>query len=1104
MTSGVPWQVEGIRPQARDTAQEAARRSGMSVGEWLDSVISDSAKSDADDPASQLAGLLHDHDRDAADINARAFPARRSTTDFDHGRHAPAEDLTEVKDRLDDVGRRLDQLSRLNTNQAYLRPDLRPDEPPRELADVISNLDRRLDRLIASGRTAGEAVSAADREPPAPAADPSSPLAQALIEIAARQRTLDADAGPSAARSARADAPPRTPTQGLSNLEEQLRQVTTRIETLRPCGVNEAVETLRDDLAEIGLMLKDAMPRKSIEALEVEVRGLSARLQVNRPTDETDAAIAGVERGLAEVRDALRALTPAENLVGIDETVRELSHKIDRIASNSQDPAAMEQLESAIVGLRGIATHVASDGTLAKLSDEVRGLATKVDQIARSANSGADLLSTLEQRISSMADMLASHHPVTSVPNDLDAVVKGLADRLEGLGFNRSDQAAVGQLEDRISSLVEKLDTSNAQLNHLETIEGALTDLLDHLERQRQPDVASAPAPPSPEVSSLRQDVQQTQNSLESVQGALEHLVDRLASIESDIRSASPIGATDPQGLGPAVAAAAMPAASPTAPARAAAPLSAALPTAPAARPERPAQAPHEHRPIDPNLPPDHPLEPGAMRGRAGNSPVDRIAASEAALGPVKPPVIPDPGSKSNFIAAARRAAQAANSESAGRNDKVAPAPTTPGQAISGQAAAKAATRWGNRVRSALVVVSVVLIVLGSLHLVVSLFGSSDESVDGSRSQETVSAPKGDEQTVAPTAPKTDRSTTEDLIVPAPKGPNGSGPKVPAPAPGRQSMIAPTGGDTAVSIPTGVLPQEVARQPSADLPIPGIPAVVAQKDVTGAISSPFAAVPAMPAAQPATTSVANGARATVDRLPATITGPLRAAAAKGDPAAAFEIAQRYAEGRNGAPLNLAEAADWFDRAAKQGLPIAQFRLGGFYEKGFGVKKDLEAARRLYLAAADAGNAKAMHNLAVLYAEGIDGKPDYLNAAKWFRKGADYGLSDSQYNLGILFGRGIGMETNLPEAYKWFTLAARDGDKESANKRDDVGGRMDPKSLAAAKLAVQAWTALEQPEAATQAAAPAGGWDNAAAAPPSDPKPRKPAPKAEHASLPPAR
>jgi localization factor PodJL len=1090
MTSGVPWQVEGVRPQARETAQEAARRSGMSVGEWLDSVISDCAQSEGLEPARHPA----DDRDDAADINERA-PPRHVYADYDdHHRRAPAEDIAEVRGRLDEVGRQLDQLSHLNATQAYLRPNLRADETPRELADVISKLDRRLDQLITSGRLAGVEVEgrvpAADREvanpsrersAPAHAVDPSTPLEQALMEIAERQRALDADGGPAATSSPRSDVLPRAPTQGLSSLEEQLRHVTTRIETLRPCGVNTAVETLRDDLAEIGLMLKEAMPRQSIDALEIEVRRLSERLHLNRQTEGTDAAIAGVERGLAEIRDALRALTPAENLVGVDETVRELSRKIDLIAFNSQDPAAMEQLEGAIVGLRGIATQVASDGALAKLSDDVRGLAAKIDQIA----SSADLLSTLEQRISSMADVLEARHQTgTTVPVDLDAVVKGLADRLERLGFSRSDQAAVGQLESRITHLVEKLDTSNARLDHLDSIERALADLLVFLERQ--PDVELPAAPPAPEVSSLRQDVQQTQSSLENVQGALEHLIDRLDMIETDIRIGRPVPAADMPGLEPAagalaarpaVAPAALSAALPVATARASHPAPAVPPAVPTARaPERNPEppAPHEHRPIDPNLPPDHPLEPGATRGRTGNSPVDRIAASEAALGPVKPQVIPDPGgSKSNFIAAARRAAQAANTESALRNEKPAPAPATNNAPKS-----KSAPGWGNRVRSLLVAVSVVLIVLGSLHLAASLFGSARDSGDESRPQDTQSSSQGDQPTVVPETPGT------------PDGPTVPSPRMPAaPAPGRQSLIMPTDGETLLSVPAAVLPAEPARQPAAAAPPAGTTAVAAEKkDITGTISRP--------ASEPASASPLHGAGApSIDKLPAAIGGSLRTAAAKGDPAAEYEIAQRYAEGR-GVPQNLAEAADWFDRAAKQGLAPAQFRLGGFYEKGFGVKKDLDAARRLYLAAADAGNAKAMHNIAVLYAEGIDGKPDYQNAAKWFRKAADYGLSDSQYNLGILFGRGIGMEPNLAEAYKWFTLAARDGDKESIAKRDDVGGRLDPQSLAAAKLAAQSWTPLEQPEAATQAATPAGGWDTVAAPLPGNPKPRNPGAKAD--------
>ena len=127
-----------------------------------------------------------------------------------------------------------------------------------------------------------------------------------------------------------------------------------------------------------------------------------------------------------------------------------------------------------------------------------------------------------------------------------------------------------------------------------------------------------------------------------------------------------------------------------------------------------------------------------------------------------------------------------------------------------------------------------------------------------------------------------------------------------------------------------------------------------------------------------------------------------------------------------------------------------------------MKKDLAAARDLYLAAADKGNGKAMHNLAVLYAEGINGPADYSNAAHWFREAADHGITDSQYNLGILYARGIGVEQNYAESYKWFALAANQGDKDAAKKRDEVASHLDQQSLAAAQPAVQTWTPSRSP------------------------------------------
>ena len=259
---------------------------------------------------------------------------------------------------------------------------------------------------------------------------------------------------------------------------------------------------------------------------------------------------------------------------------------------------------------------------------------------------------------------------------------------------------------------------------------------------------------------------------------------------------------------------------------------------------------------------------------------------------------------------------------------------------------------------------------------------------------------------------------------------------------------------------------------SAQVAIPQVAASpVAASDITGAI--------------PTTPTPAPGKLATVqvpptERLPDGIGGPaLRAAALKGDPTAAYEIGVRFAEGKGVAP-NLDEAAKWYDRAAQAGVVPAIFRLGTFYEKGMSVKKDVDIARRYYLQAAERGNAKAMHNLAVLDADGGGKGANYKSASQWFRKAADRGVADSQFNLGILYARGIGVEQNLAESFKWFSLAAAQGDADAGRKRDDIAKRLDAQSLAAAKLAIQTFTAEPQPDDAVNVATPQGGWDSAPA------------------------
>src|SRR5262249_9904313 len=290
MTSSVPWQVAGVRPQALETARKAARRSGKSVAEWLDTMILEQARNEGaapgrapDDPRPPGAS------RETAGSDFETEPQRPTSGSSDERRRRRASErqLADVHDRLELLSLQLDRLAQAGT---------RIDHAPQ----------------------------------PASAARPD-PLAEALAEIAERQRMLDGKVS-----LARVDLP-RAETQGLSSLEAQLRSINARIDTLRPCGIASAVETLRNDLAEIGLMIKEAMPRQAIEALETEVRSLAERIDSKRHAGADAANLTGVERGLAEVRDALRAFTPVENLVGFDDAVRAISQKIDGIGPSSQD-----------------------------------------------------------------------------------------------------------------------------------------------------------------------------------------------------------------------------------------------------------------------------------------------------------------------------------------------------------------------------------------------------------------------------------------------------------------------------------------------------------------------------------------------------------------------------------------------------------------------------------------------------------------------------------------------------------------------------------------------------------------------------------------------
>ena len=1016
MTSGVSWNESGLSSDLEQAAREAARRSGLSLDDWMRQ-IKGSAKPETPAP------------RAAAPEAAGSVRGAR-------------------------------------------------------LADTVAKLNARLESLT-TGR--GEVRMAPEPAPePSPSIAPQAELSidQVIAEIAARQHALDEVPAPQP-EVRRPAAPPQSsyvPPQpamhmpspalapDLSGLERQLSHITAQIESLRrPCGVEDALAGLRTDLAGITQAINEAMPRRALETVQGDLHRLAERVDQGYGRGADPSALSGIERKLDQMHAALDSMMPAEALAGFDARVAELSHKMDNLGGQSPDPDMMRYLEAAINELRELSDGVASAEGVASLAGDIHALGERIDRVAHITSASG--LEQLEGRVGELTRALDTRvTEMGPLPQNIESLVKSLSDKLDRTESATSDNAAFEQLEHQITSLVSKIDAADERFANLGSIERGIQQLTMQVREVRQDAAATAErvahsvaanlaqsmqAPQSGiEVDAIRRDLealhanhsesdQRTHDTLEAVHETLERLVERLANVETDLRN-KPAMAPAPAPM----PAAPMPVAAPTpvqqAPMRAPAPVAEA--TMPALRPAAPAPAQRTERaPIDPDLPADTPLEPGSM-GRL-RSPAERIAASEAALGAPKREGGEVTG-KANFIAAARRAAQAAANEGvteAPRADEAKPedAPTS----LIGRFLA-------NRRRALMLGVSALLVLYGTMQ-VVSMF-SDHAPPPATQSKAPVAEPKKIAAAPGPVAPAPAAAPAIAAEPPAPKQFATESLIAPKPA---ASLIAPT--------PVAITPEAPAAAPA---------------DITGSVKPPV--------------SLASGSIAPdAASLPAGVAGAgLRAAAAAGNPAAEYEIGARFAEGR-GTSANLELAAQWFERAARQGLAPALYRLGSLHEKGQGVKKDLDKARQLYLTAADKGNAKAVHNMAVLYAEGIDGKPDYRTAAQWFRKAADKGIADSQYNLGILYARGIGVEQNLAESYKWFSLAAAQGDADAGKKRDDVAGRLDQQSLVAAKLAVQTFAPDTPPDEAMNVRAPAGGWDKATAPAPAAAKPaarRKPA------------
>jgi localization factor PodJL len=842
-----------------------------------------------------------------------------------------------------------------------------------------------------------------------------------------------------------------------------------------------------------------------LTGLARQIEGLSEHRQ-----PQHDASDEMAER-LELLTARIEQLSADQGTVRLEERLDQLSYMLEKV----QRPAPAPELTGYLADISRKIDALDGSAGNDRLADRLEILARRIEELDAPqpvAMIDDSALRNLEDRLNAVVDRL--EETSSSAPVGESASLKGLEDQIAHLSALISQPSpADPEVAGRISALEDYVATSDEYI--IEAARQAAETVMANF-AQRFPAGSQAASADISALSALSDHLRQledyTRHSEERTHRTFEALHDTLVQIAGRLdelhhlgqqpepaplfaqapiapdRQAGPLAAAPASAQAPQMAAQTVPPESHVmdeellAAADDFAQTMTALPVIDAAREKKAAKpsllaglgkklmpgkkapkAPAETRQaIDPApsidpvdvIPPDDAnelLEPGSGAPDVRKI-LERVRASQQAA---KTSTAADDNSdRTDYIAAARRAAQAAAMEM-DRAQKAAPSGNKTVADVKAKTKTGGTSLFARYRRPILMAVGAVLLAAMAMPLVNTLTRSEAPPV-------VEEAAPGQTSEVAPTEPITDKADDTTLAANMTADPS-SPPPVDAtigepPADAEEQLAA---APDAVSAPI----QAGDAQPVSALmaPAPSAPAQTLEAPnapATDSASAPVAADTAEPAKVVVAEEVKPAMPSAEIVVPAEITPPSLAIAAKnGDPLALFEIGARYTEGR-GVKNDFAEAAKWYGLAADKGFALAQYRLANFLEKGTGVAPNIGEAKRYYEMAANAGNASAMHNLAVIYASGKDGAQDYAKAVEWFTKAAEYGVSDSQFNLAILSARGNGMAQDLVASYKWFAIAAKGGDTDAAQKRDEVANALKPDQLERARAEVDLWKTKE--------------------------------------------
>lgn len=538
MTSGTPWSVKGIDPRARAMAKTAARRQGMTLGEWLNRVILEDGPLPADwsdrlggfpgfpaAPAGEDGGDGDDdlHEmiaRLGARIEAAESRAQLAISGVDQSVNGLARRLERIEDGLEeDDGSTAAALARMRAGQD-------------ELMDRL----RKLERNGGSGDTA-----------------PVRAVESALGKVAARLYETERDFrseidGLLDREERRKDGSEKSIRTLAERIEEAERRSRAEEQSLR-----DLVEQRHRDMAKALEGAHDssrAMQRRLVAAESATHQAAEA---LARSHERLEARLAQLEHGSGSAMTHEQFQQRFDRLATelaevIRDTRREFSSQLDTLSRSGGEGARFEQALQATESRLSAAETRQAD-TLARISQEVSRLARAIDR--RFSDNESRLEARLredEQRRSQLRSQADIETRLDAVRRESSHAVRQIGEQVAKLGetlaerVSHAEERSARALEaagERMARVVETLD-ANGRVRSEDDVLQARIAASEERTAQR---IAEAMEGVHARLDAARTE---TADALSPVQRAMTALAERLEAIEQNALHEPPRRRTPP------------------------------------------------------------------------------------------------------------------------------------------------------------------------------------------------------------------------------------------------------------------------------------------------------------------------------------------------------------------------------------------------------------------------------------------------------------------------------------------------------------------------------------------------------------------------------